>query len=646
MNKSRVLSACVAFLVGAALARAQSLPVGFQVDAGLATGFTQPTDFCFLDDGRILVCEKISGQILLHVPGLAGPPVVVAAFAALETFGERGLHSLAPDPDFAANGRLYVVATRNAPGGNFVRLSRITLAGDLSDGTSANLAFVTGSEMTLVEVPDLDQLHNGGTVRFGPDGHLYVTMGDDADPCGSRILANGRGSIWRLDVSSIGSLPPTGPQDLVPVDNPQAGAAAPLEGLAIAFGFRNPFSMCIDPATGDLFLGDVGSSSREEVDHWEYPTSGPFVLRDYGWPWREGDIPGGGCPGSPPGGFTEPIDVRVYGPEGQVVIVGEIYRPLGAPLDLGPDYHGCLLHGDFGTGTLIWLERDAVTGAWSRKAPVAGQPGPNIWGAGFAGILRYRRGPDGAIWFLDHVSGSIGRIRSAAVQSSLAVVGGQGQVGMKTRAFLLPCEFELVDGAGAPLAGIPIEFEASPNGLLGNPGPALTDAAGRVSTAVLATGSGEVRVTARRADAPTIAATATAFARGLDMQLVPAAGLDIVVCDFVNTSNGNAPVPFLFALSAPGFQPFPSPYGMFHFDPYNLVDTYIIEDPLGVLGNGQTQGGWGNPSRTNVYVVPAGLLNGAMAFQCIWLDGTTPSSIAGLSPSYLALSPPEYLPLP
>jgi glucose/arabinose dehydrogenase len=617
----------------------QSVPPGFSIDQILAGGLVAPTDFAFLGDGRLLVCEKNSGLIRLIRPGVANPITPVASLMDLETFGERGLISLECDPDFATNGYVYVLSTRSVSGFSALRLSRLQLAGDLSDGASSNLTFVTGSEMTLFQLFDAQPIHNGGSIRFGIDGALYMSVGDDGIPGNSASIDDGLGVLLRLDVSGVGSVAPAGPEDLVPSDNPLVGATDPLERLALAKGLRNPFTLTIDSQNGDIYIGDVGEALREEINHYPYPQAGAFPVLDYGWPWRQGELAGPGIPGqSSPGGFVEPIDTRIYGQEGFAIMAGVLYRPTGGTSDLGPEFDGRLLHGDWSTGSLIWLERDPATGAWSRIAPVSGQPAPNYWGVGFNGAVRYRIGPEGGIWFLDHFLGRIGRIISDVDAGVLEVASGTNQVGVKGEGFQLPVVFELCDSAGAPLAGVTLNLTVSGNGSLVTPGPYVTDAAGQVSADVSAVDAGEITVQASRSNFPTVEAEVQLFARGLDISILNFGSFDVLVCEFINSSFGTNPVPFYFGASGSLAPVYPTPYGLLVIDVISQIDTVTIEDPFGLTTGTQVRGGFGDPGKTNIYTIPTGLLLGTTRFQCVWLDPSTPTSIAGIGPSAIALS--------
>src|SRR5207249_3115777 len=139
---------------------------------------------------------------------------------------------------------------------------------------------------------DVHTTHNGGTVRFGPDGRLYASLGEDTNPCAAQDTSSNYGEIVRLDVSRLPAGPGSAPLSLVaPPGNPFATVGGARSRLIWSFGLRNPFRFQVDTQTGDLLIGDVGESLREEVD---LADRGGI---DFGWPIEEGTSTGvdAGC---------------------------------------------------------------------------------------------------------------------------------------------------------------------------------------------------------------------------------------------------------------------------------------------------------------------------------------------------------------
>ena len=168
---------------------------------------------------------------------------------------EEGLLSMALDPEFAMNGHLWVYYSVD-PGVRRTRLARF----EVSDGVADR-----GSELVVLEVAQPFGNHNGGAIRFGPDGMLYLGLGDGGS--GGDPLGNGQnpetllGSVIRIDVSSATTAEPYA----VPPDNPFVGDANGRDEIW-AYGLRNPWRMVFDQTSGALWLADVGQSSAEEID--------------------------------------------------------------------------------------------------------------------------------------------------------------------------------------------------------------------------------------------------------------------------------------------------------------------------------------------------------------------------------------------
>ena len=238
---------------------------------------------------------------------------------------EEGLLGIAFSPDFATDRRFYVAYSGGPPRQN--TLARYTAAGDAADPASAEI---------LLAVDDPFGNHNGGGLEFGPDGYLYLALGDGGsggDPQGNGQNTNTLlGSIIRLDVSGDAAY-------AIPPDNPfvSGGGAAEI----FAYGFRNPWRITFDRETGDLWTGDVGQGTREEVD---LVTAGA----NYGWNIMEGELcfePPESCNSD---GLVMPR--ATYANEGERCSVtgGYVYR--GSDM---PELQGWYVYGDYCSGT-VW----------------------------------------------------------------------------------------------------------------------------------------------------------------------------------------------------------------------------------------------------------------------------------------------------
>src|SRR5215470_4720839 len=304
-----VLVPCVvaAVLLSASIADAQDpilTPTGFRNDL-VFEGLDEPTSMAFLHDGRLLITEQRTGKVRMLVNGhLANNDPVLTVPQLVATGYEQGLQGIAVDPGWPARPYIYVYYNHQ---GAACYLVRYTGTGDVDDPSGENLGF--GDPLTLIDdIPDNNPIHNSGCLRFGPDGHLFVSVGEDADQCLAQDSTSLKGELLHLDVSR---LPASGggpvPRALLiapdhPYDTPDSNAM-----LVWAHGFRNPWRYHVDPITGIVYLADVGDVTWEELDEVK-PGGG-----NYGWPYREGfalHVPPVGCP--EPGGpganpYIDPI---------------------------------------------------------------------------------------------------------------------------------------------------------------------------------------------------------------------------------------------------------------------------------------------------------------------------------------------------
>lgn len=372
-----------------------NLPADF-VDLPVVGGLDAPTNLCFLPDGRLLVTERRTARIRLVVQGaFAATDPILTVPDVRSTGGEQGLLGVAVDPGWPA--RPYVYVYYDYALSAHMRLSRFTATGDLSFTGGGGLALDPASRYdVLTSVPDVASYHNGGSLRFGPDGRLYAATGDDGVSCDAQRPGALAGKILRLDVSGL-PVGPGGPPPLALIaaaGNPFAAAADSNARLVWAYGLRNPFSFHVDPATGDLFVADVGDAEFEELNQ---VASGGL---NFGWPYFEG--PGRrtpACPGADTtGGFVPPVYwyARSFTAPASV-IGGTVYRrPPGATSPFPAEYEGDVFVSDLYGWFLRRLSRDGT--GWS-LAPAAGQPNATDWATGLAWAPDYEVGPDGALWY-------------------------------------------------------------------------------------------------------------------------------------------------------------------------------------------------------------------------------------------------------
>jgi glucose/arabinose dehydrogenase len=601
----------------AASATAQTVPTGFVVDTLVSTGLATPNDCCFLPDGRCLVANSAGGVTLYA----AGTAMSIGTVPAVESGGERGLLSIAADPGFAGNGHVYVYYSSTADA--FMHLDRFTCTGDLANPASANLQLQAATRHVILgALPDNAGNHNGGSVRFGPDGRLYLSVGDDASACSAQSLTSQVGCLLRLDPSVLpagGNLVLPSFSSLDPGDNPQS-AQTDFRQLVLAHGLRNPFRMEIDPLTGNLYIGDVGAGSMEEYSEYVY-AAGALPLVNFGWPWREGNQAGSSCGGSQPAGLVEPIASVSHGAGWASVMGGARYRNRGGQYDFGSGYEGDSFFLDYFAGELRRLTQSG--GVWAPAAAVPGQPSATNWGAGFNNVTSLRLGPDGGLWFTQHQGGgALKRVRLLGPVNSVATVSGGGQRGPAGEPFPQPLVVQVRDPQGNPLPGGTVNFAVTGGGALSTTNPVLADAQGFASTTATSTAvGGAVTVTATT---PGGISQATFGLFGRRIAVTPAAQL-LVVSVTNQTSAVPPQVPYIVMLSFPGSPTLPTIVGNLCIDPgYALA--VVIEDGTGAFGfvSFSGTGGIGAPSLTKVYTLPPGLFAGQlMRFQALGFDAQT-----------------------
>lgn len=412
-SRAVVLLASLLLLAPVAAHAVVRVPTNFENEI-IAFGLSEPNSMAFLPDGRILVTEQRTGRIRMVVGSLIASKDPALQVMNVEAGGyEQGLQGIAVDP--AWPDRPYIYIFYNAVGG-FARVERYTGVGDVTAPLGQNLSFVN-PVVLLDGLSDAFSSHNGGCLRFGPDGHLYLSLGDDESPCAAKDSTTLQGAILRLRVGHLdGTVSGTLPRSMItPFDNPLVTTNANAK-LVWAFGFRNPWRFHIDPVTGKVFTAEVGLLTYEELNE---VVPGQF----YGWPWREGPqvMPRPSCP--EPGGNgagtykTAAVDM-LRDPDILVSISSAgIYRQvIGAshnwPYD---DYDGDVFYGEYYTGDFWRLKN--VKGTWTRP-PAQGQPDAQHWATGIISGVDFLVGADGSMYWLAQydstlfgATGSIQRIR-------------------------------------------------------------------------------------------------------------------------------------------------------------------------------------------------------------------------------------------
>lgn len=623
----RASAAVVSLFLGSLLpigsANAQSVPAGFIVDTLVSTGLTAPNDFCWLPDGRILIANR-PGQVSLWANGTL---TTVGTVPTVEVGSERALLSIAADPGFATNGHIYVWYSSSADA--FMHLDRFTCTGDLATPGS-NLTFAAATRrVILANVPDNAFNHNGGSTRFGPDGKLYQSIGDDANSCQAQGLVNQQGVVLRLDVSTLpagGSTTPPAFTQIGPSDNP-LGANTDFSRLVLAHGLRNPVRMTIDPNTNNLYIGDVGQNAREEYSEYVY-NAGALQLVNFGWPWREGNGAFTTCTGTQPPGLVAPI-ADVLQTQGWLSAMGgPRYRNRGGQYDFGPSYEGKAFYGDYFAGQIRMLQN--VAGAWSAAPAVAGQPSATNWAQNIVGLVSFDVGPDGALYVLHHPStyatagGLLKRIRPIGPVDAVVLVSGGAQTGPATEPFPQPIVVQVNDPQGNPRSNVAVNFTVGGSATLSTTNPVFTDLNGQVSTTVTAGATGgAITVTATTPGGLPTGTSTSLFARKITITRAT----NLIVVTVGNTTTAvPAQVPMILMCSAPGITPLQTFFGPVCTNPFDPAAT-VFEDSIGVFGlySLSGTGAVGTPTLSKLYNnLPPGFLVGVtMWFQAAGYDPVT-----------------------
>ncbi|HEY3177029.1 MAG TPA: PQQ-dependent sugar dehydrogenase [Candidatus Polarisedimenticolia bacterium] len=362
----------LSFCLGLSLASLCSLgpviagipPAGFQ-ETTVISGINLVTGFDWAPGGDLWIISKDGLVRVLH-PG--APPPVLAATIPVNTVDERGLLGIALDPDFTVNGFLYLYYTVDGAAIHN-RVSRFRVAGD-----------TLVDETILLEGPTLSKVfHNSGNLRFGLDGLLYISMGDNAQP----LMAQERNILLGkiLRIAPDGSIPPTNPFVGDPNSRPEVWA----------YGLRNPWRFSIQPGTGNLFIGDVGDSTWEELDL-------GVAGANYGYPLVEGPAPAGVA------GMTYPIYFYNHNGGGASITGGDHMVAGNFP----SQYEGNYFFGDYVLEKIYRMTLD------SNNLPVTTELFVNSADS----PVHIRTGPDGALYYASIGLGAIYRV---------AYVGGVNQ---------------------------------------------------------------------------------------------------------------------------------------------------------------------------------------------------------------------------
>lgn len=335
------------FLLGLCCLNISAQTINLQ---SFATGFSSPVEItCAPNDTRLFVVQQ-SGLIRILNPNgtINTTPFLTLTSSTILSGGERGLLGLAFHPNYATNGYFYVNYTRAGDGATVIARYSVSADPNIADASSGTV---------LLTVAQPFSNHNGGSIKFGPDGYLYIGMGDGGsggDP-GNRAqnINENLGKMLRIDVNSAS---PYG----IPATNPYVGISGNDEIWAI--GLRNPWKFSFNRLNGDLWIADVGQNAIEEINKVSTPATNTGL--NFGWRCYEGNVPydNSGCPSY--SATYAPIAVYVHGTTNRCSITGG-YFYTGSTY---PNFANKYFFADYCTGEIGWVSSDGTI-TWNYNGP-------------------------------------------------------------------------------------------------------------------------------------------------------------------------------------------------------------------------------------------------------------------------------------
>jgi Ca2+-binding RTX toxin-like protein len=355
----------------------------------VASGLSEPVFVTTApgDAASLYAIEK-AGQLTKIDIATGTQTVMLDITGTIPAGGEQGLLGLAFHPNYATNGKVYVYCNNSAGDIEVREYTR----------DAANPAVLDpASVRTIITIPHPDfSNHNGGWIGFGPkDGYLYIATGDGGSGNDPNQNAQNKdvllGKMLRIDVDGT---PEPGKQYAIPDSNPFVGTAGADE--IWAYGLRNPWRCAFDPVTGDLYIGDVGQNSREEINFQPGTSLGG---ENYGWRIREGliDNPGVADPTVP--GLVDPV-VDMPQPDWRSVTGGVVIR------DGSTQLQGRYIFADFVTGELRTIR--VSNGVAVENISQTGKLRPDV--GAIANVSSFGTGPNGEVLLISYSTGAIYRL--------------------------------------------------------------------------------------------------------------------------------------------------------------------------------------------------------------------------------------------
>jgi glucose/arabinose dehydrogenase len=340
------------------VATSNTVTVGGSFSAvSVASPISNPTAMTFAPDGRLFVCQQTGELRVIDGGVLQSTPFTTLT---VNSSGERGLLGVAFDPNFATNQFVYVYYTATTPAIHN-RVSRFTANGNVA---------VVGSEVPILDLNNLSGAtnHNGGAIHFGPDGLLYIAVGENANSANSQSIGNLLGKILRIN--SNGTIPSDNPTTFPGI----AGSPSGNNRAIWSVGLRNPFTFDFQAGTGRMFINDVGQTTWEEIND-------GIAGSNYGWAICEG-----AC--SPPNAnYRDPLFQYGHGigsSTGCAITGGAFYNP--SVVTYPSEYLGKYFYAEFCSG---WIRRfDPATST------------SQAFATGLSSPVDLKVGPDGNLYYL------------------------------------------------------------------------------------------------------------------------------------------------------------------------------------------------------------------------------------------------------
>jgi len=388
-----------------------------------ATGFSTPVEVVNAGDSRLFVVQKTGAIKILNANRTVNATnFLTLTSATISSNGERGLLGLAFHPEYQTNGFFYVNYT-NTAGHTVIARYKVSANPDVADASTATI---------IMTIDQPYSNHNGGTLKFGPDGFLYIGMGDGGsgdDPQNrAQNINENLGKMLRISVNAT-DLPYA-----IPTGNPYIGVPGNDEIWAI--GLRNPWKFSFNRLTGDLWIADVGQNVMEEINKVTAPLT-PGL--NFGWRCYEGTRPNitGGC--APIASMTMPFAEYNHSTGGFSITGGYVYTGTTYP-----NLQGKYLFADYFLNRIGMV--DNMTGAITYSATFPGDSSFTTFGEDVTGELYVADASSGKILKITDTSLAVSGFEKMTF--SIAPNPASSEITLKTNTMNFPAAVKFYDVTG------------------------------------------------------------------------------------------------------------------------------------------------------------------------------------------------------